>query len=94
MNPKTLVTLGLARAFSSRGVHVAPYKKGSTYFAAGCLRSAARAPGRNLDTFLMSREAIGAALDQVAGNRRKAAELLGIGERTLYRKISKYGLDA
>ncbi len=27
------------------------------------------------------------------GNRRKAAELLGIGERTLYRKISKYELD-
>jgi len=42
----------------------------------------------------MERQAISAALDEVAGNRRKAAELLDIGERTLYRKISKYGLDS
>jgi two-component system response regulator HydG len=28
----------------------------------------------------------------VGGNRRKAATLLGIGERTLYRKIGEYGL--
>lgn len=41
----------------------------------------------------MEREAITAALAEVGGNRRKAAELLGIGERTLYRKISKYGLE-
>jgi two-component system response regulator HydG len=41
----------------------------------------------------MEREAIRAALESVGGNRRKAAELLGIGERTLYRKISRYGLD-
>jgi len=31
-------------------------------------------------------------LEQVNGNRRKAAALLGIGERTLYRKLVKYGL--
>jgi DNA-binding NtrC family response regulator len=41
----------------------------------------------------MEREAIVAALDEVEGNRRKAAELLGIGERTLYRKIKKYDLE-
>ena len=41
----------------------------------------------------MERAAIEAALRDVDGNRRKAAELLGIGERTLYRKISLYGLD-
>ena len=41
----------------------------------------------------MESAAIGAALREVSGNRRKAAELLGIGERTLYRKISRYGLD-
>ncbi|GMR12424.1 MAG: sigma-54-dependent Fis family transcriptional regulator [Gemmatimonadota bacterium] len=41
----------------------------------------------------IEREAIGAALEKVQGNRRKAAEVLDIGERTLYRKIKKYGLD-
>ena len=31
-------------------------------------------------------------LKEVNGNRRRAARLLGIGERTLYRKLEKYGL--
>ncbi|MBX6364589.1 MAG: sigma-54-dependent Fis family transcriptional regulator [Gemmatimonadetes bacterium] len=40
----------------------------------------------------IEREAIIAALKEVRGNRRKAAEMLGIGERTLYRKIKEYGI--
>jgi DNA-binding NtrC family response regulator len=48
-------------------------------------------PGMTMDD--LEREAIRAALGSVGGNRRKAAELLGIGERTLYRKISRYGLE-
>ena len=48
-------------------------------------------PGMTIDD--MEREAVVVALRQVHGNRRKAAELLGIGERTLYRKISKFGLE-
>lgn len=36
---------------------------------------------------------IGAALRDSHGNRRQAAAKLGIGERTLYRKIKEYGLD-
>jgi DNA-binding NtrC family response regulator len=40
----------------------------------------------------LEKEAITAALKQVAGNRRKAAEMLGVGERTLYRKIKEYGI--
>jgi len=31
-------------------------------------------------------------LDDTGGNRQKTAEILGIGERTLYRKIKQYGL--
>ncbi len=38
----------------------------------------------------IERVAIRAALRETAGNRRKAAEKLGIGERTLYRKLREY----
>ncbi len=38
----------------------------------------------------IERIAILAALRDSAGNRRKAAEVLGIGERTLYRKLREY----
>ena len=40
----------------------------------------------------IEREAIRATLVAVDGNRREAAKALGIGERTLYRKITKYEL--
>jgi len=38
----------------------------------------------------IERAVIEAALKETKGNRRRAAELLGIGERTLYRKIKEY----
>ena len=38
----------------------------------------------------IERAAIEAALRELRGNRRKAAEMLGIGERTLYRKLQEY----
>ena len=41
----------------------------------------------------LERAAVLAALQEEGGNRRRAAEALGIGERTLYRKIKQYGLD-
>jgi DNA-binding NtrC family response regulator len=40
----------------------------------------------------VERAAIEATLKETRGNRRKAAEVLGIGERTLYRKIKEYAL--
>ena len=40
----------------------------------------------------LEKEAILHALEVVGGNRRKAAELLGIGERTLYDRLKKYGV--
>src|SRR5213596_2409889 len=40
----------------------------------------------------VERAAIEAALHDTKGNRRKAAEVLGIGERTLYRKLKEYAL--
>ena len=41
----------------------------------------------------VERAAIDAALRETRGNRRKAAETLGIGERTLYRKLKEYAID-
>jgi two-component system response regulator HydG len=38
------------------------------------------------------KELIRNTLDMVKGNREQAAKILGIGERTLYRKIKEYGL--
>jgi two-component system response regulator FlrC len=41
----------------------------------------------------MEKDAIARALRSVGGNRRRAAELLGIGERTLYDKLKRSGLE-
>ena len=41
----------------------------------------------------VERATIEAALREYKGNRRRAAEVLGIGERTLYRKIKAYHLE-
>ncbi len=41
----------------------------------------------------VERALIEANLELVGGNRQKAAKFLGIGERTLYRKIKEYGLS-
>jgi DNA-binding NtrC family response regulator len=40
----------------------------------------------------VERRVIEAALKEARGSRRKAAEMLKIGERTLYRKIKEYEL--
>ncbi|HLO09553.1 MAG TPA: helix-turn-helix domain-containing protein, partial [Desulfobacteria bacterium] len=40
----------------------------------------------------MERDAIHAALVQTAGNKTLAAKLLGIGLRTLHRKVKEYGI--
>jgi len=44
--------------------------------------------GRRLED--VEREMILATLDEVSGNRAQAAKILGIGERTLYRKLKSY----
>jgi two-component system response regulator HydG len=40
----------------------------------------------------LEKEAIRQTLALTHGNREQAASLLGIGERTLYRKLKEYGL--
>ena len=41
----------------------------------------------------LEKEAIEKALERVGSNRRKAADILGISARTLYRKLKEYGLE-
>jgi DNA-binding NtrC family response regulator len=48
-------------------------------------------PGMTMEE--MERAAISAALRESRGNRRRAAEMLGIGERTLYRKLKEFEIE-
>ncbi len=74
---KTLVSLGLIRAFRRKGINVAPFKKGPDYIDPAWLGAAAGCGARNLDTFLMSDSALieslasadGADLAIIEGNR-------------------------
>lgn len=59
---KTLVAAGLIRALRRRGLTVAPFKKGPDYLDPAWLGAAAERQARTLDTFLMPRESILAAL--------------------------------
>jgi DNA-binding NtrC family response regulator len=67
--------------------------------AAGAMEPAALGAGGNvllvkpgMTMAEIERGAIEAALRETRGNRRKAAEVLAIGERTLYRKLKEYNL--
>ncbi len=78
---KSLVTLGLARALCQRGWRVAPFKKGPDFIDVAWLGAAAGAPGRNLDTYLMSPAAIAGSLQRAS----KGADLALIeGNRGLF----------
>ncbi len=47
----------------------------------------------NLNVNEWSRQALEKALERNGGNRKKAAQELGISDRTLYRRLKQYGLD-
>ena len=69
---------------------VAPLAAGMEPPAASAPPSLTIAPGMTMAA--IERAAIENALRETRGNRRKAAEILDIGERTLYRKLKEYNL--
>lgn len=75
---KTLLSLGLARAFARSGLQVVPCKKGPDYIDTAWLARAAGRPATNLDPFflppeslrsLLDTRACGADLTLIEGNR-------------------------
>ncbi|MBE3132485.1 MAG: cobyrinate a,c-diamide synthase, partial [Acidobacteria bacterium] len=63
---KTLVSLALVLAARERGRDVAAFKKGPDYIDAAWLTWASGRPARNLDTFLMGRDAVAASFERHA----------------------------
>lgn len=82
----------------ARGTEVTPEDL-PVKFQSGPLRSAAKAPLRALFGDLptldeLERRYLLHVLEAVNGNRTRAAEILGIDRRTLYRMAERYGIDA
>jgi DNA-binding NtrC family response regulator len=47
----------------------------------------------NLNLSDLSKQMLEKALERNHGNRKRAAQELGISDRTLYRRLKQYGLD-
>ena len=47
----------------------------------------------SLNLHLLSRQMLEKALERNGGNRKKAAQELGISDRTLYRRLKQYGME-
>ena len=69
---KTLITLGLLRAFRNAGVRVAAAKVGPDYIDPAFHAAATGRPSYNLDSFAMD----GALLDAVAGAAGDGTEIV------------------
>ena len=78
---KTIFSLGLAAAFTEKGYHVAPFKKGPDFIDAGWLTFSANRQCHNLDAFLMNKDQI---LDSFVAHSDGADLCLVEGNRGLY----------
>jgi cobyrinic acid a,c-diamide synthase len=84
---KTFASLGVARALTDRGLAVRAFKKGPDYIDAAWLAAATGRGCTNLDTFLMSPAAIGAAF----GSGPAPDVALVEGNRGLYDGADEHG---
>ncbi len=78
---KTLVSLGLVGAFRKAGLRVGGFKKGPDFIDAAWLARASGQVARNLDTFLMPKEAV---VESVAGSAGKCDIAVIEGNRGLF----------
>lgn len=46
----------------------------------------------NLNIAALNKKALEMALERCGGNRKKAAEMMGISDRTLYRRLKEFGI--
>ena len=91
---KTLLSLGLARAFREAGLYVKPFKKGPDYIDAAWLGRAAGAPATNLDPFFLTGPELAALFAQALDEGTPAgAARLGLieGNRGLYDGLDEAG---
>jgi len=72
------------------GIHDLPAELREGVESQSSVQSLGTLNGLSLDQ--IEKHAIRSALKQTGGNREQAAKMLGIGERTLYRKLKEYGL--
>lgn len=82
------MSLGIAAAWRQQGHAVVPFKKGPDYIDSAWLARAAGSPCRNLDQFLMSRQAI---LGSLAASAANADVALIEGNRGLYDGVDGSG---
>lgn len=80
---KTLVSLGLARTLTRRGLAVKPCKKGPDYIDAAWLALACGRTATNLDPFFLSEERLRALFCHVCGDAKTDLALIE-GNRGLY----------
>lgn len=85
---KTLLSLGLGRAFSARGLKVQPCKKGPDYIDAAWLSRACGQPATNLDPFFLSAQELQTLFVTVS---HKADLTLVEGNRGLFDGLDIHG---
>ena len=88
---KTIFSVGIIAALRSRGLHIAPFKKGPDYIDAGWLALAAGRPCFNLDSYLIEPAPL---VESYTSHCRNTDTAVIEGNRGLYDCINPDGLTS